>query len=262
MLYYVSDQAIESGDGSLANPFRTLEEATAVVKEGDQIMVRPGSYTFHISEDLLLSAGVAGHFGIPVSAKTTSDSAKDEKRPPFRNGNSIDQFGTNLEVEVLHSDLMLTGCDAISFPFEASLFLVKSIFVRGDIIWFSELYTGRLIELDSAYGIYRKIPAWTMTSMQSIDLTMDANLAGLARTTCTLLTILSKSSAKNPEVTCDSLNNQVNPHLKKIGITMRMTPKNLKFIQDKKFYPLEEVLYQVNTAPIELVNEVFSNETK
>ncbi len=262
MLYYVSDQVTESGDGSLANPFRTIEEATAVAKEGDQIILRPGSYSFHTDEDLLLTAGAAGQLGIPVSAKATSDSAEEENRRKFRNGNGIDQFSTQLEVEVLHSDLMLTGCDAISFPFEDSLFLVKGIFIRGDMIWFSELYTGRLIELDLVYGIYRKIPAWTMTSMQSIDLTMDANLAGLARTTCTLLTILSKSSAKNPEVTCDSLNNQVNPHLKKIGITMRMTPKNLKFIQDKKFYPLEEVLYQVNTAPIELVNEVFSNETK
>ena len=156
----------------------------------------------------------------------------------------------------IRSILTLTGCSEVSFPFEDKLFLVDKMFVHGNIVWIRELNTDRLMELDLEYGIYYTHHNWEMSSMQALDVGTDQNAEGFARTVGTLLSILSKSISQNPDETCRSINEKVNQGLKNYGITMRMTPKYLKFIREKKFISFEDVIYRICQSPMELVTEV------
>lgn len=44
-MIYVSTTGRDTGDGSAANPFRTINHAASTVNPGDEIIVRPGTYT-------------------------------------------------------------------------------------------------------------------------------------------------------------------------------------------------------------------------
>ncbi len=44
MKYHVNCKGFDQGDGSFVNPFRTIQEAAAVAKPGDEILVYPGIY--------------------------------------------------------------------------------------------------------------------------------------------------------------------------------------------------------------------------
>ena len=160
----------------------------------------------------------------------------------------------------IRSILTLTGCSEVSFPFEDKLFLVDKMFVHGNIVWIRELNSDRLMELDLEYGIYYTHRNWEMSSMQALDVSMDQNAEGFARTVGTLLSILSKSISQNPDETCRSINEKVNQGLKNYGITMRMTPRYLKFIREKKFISFEDVIYRICQSPMELVTEVISSK--
>ncbi len=162
--------------------------------------------------------------------------------------------------EEFRADLTMTGCGSVSFPFEERMFVVQDIFVKGSTIWLRDMKQPDLIELDCEYGIYRRIPRWKVTSLQSLDASQDANMEGLARTIGTLLCILSKSMTHDPEDACETIKNRVNDGLGHYGITMRLTPRYLKFIRDKKFMSVEDVIYRICEAPIEPVAETVSSE--
>ena len=83
----------------------------------------------------------------------------------------------------------------------------------------------------------------------------DANAEGLVRTAGTLLCILNKSLAHDAADTCATIQNKVNIGLDDKGISMRFTPKNLKFIRGKKFISLEDVLYRISKGTMEVVTE-------
>ncbi|MBQ7679876.1 MAG: right-handed parallel beta-helix repeat-containing protein [Butyrivibrio sp.] len=165
-----------------------------------------------------------------------------------------------LFVRKLQSDIALTNCGEISFPFEGALFQIQDIFVRGDVCWLRDMQGRRLIELDCAYGIYRSHDHWEMHTMEALDIQMDANMEGMVQTIGTLLCILSRSMAHDAEETCRSISERVNEGLELRGITMRLTPKYLKFIRDKKFISLEDVIYRINRAPMTIVSEVLTSE--
>jgi hypothetical protein len=87
---------------------------------------------------------------------------------------------------------------------------------------------------------------------------MDMNMGGLVQTVGTLLCILSKSMTHDPDDACKTISERVNRELEP-RITMRLTPKYLKFIQEKKFISLEDVIYRVKTTPVEPVAETVEN---
>ena len=155
----------------------------------------------------------------------------------------------------IQADITLTGCDNVSFPFEGSLFQVQDIFIRGNMAWLKDLKSSRLVELDCEYGIYRAYNDWAVRSLQALDASSDINMEGLAQTIGTLLCILSRSMSHDPEDAASSITKRVNATMEPKGITMRLTPRYLKFIQDKKFITLEDVIYRVNRAPMEIVSE-------
>ena len=49
MELYVDVKALNSGDGSQANPFKTISEAAAIAKPGDTVHVAPGVYREYVS---------------------------------------------------------------------------------------------------------------------------------------------------------------------------------------------------------------------
>ena len=118
--------------------------------------------------------------------------------------------------------------------------------------------TQKLVEVDCEYGIYSEKKKWSVSSLQSVDAGADVNMGGLVQTVGTLLCVLSKSMAHDPADACKTISERVNKALEP-RITMRLTPKYLKFIQEKKFISLEDVIYRVKTSPIEPVTEVVEN---
>ncbi len=162
------------------------------------------------------------------------------------------------EIVRVQADITMTGCENITFPYNGTLFQVQDIFVRGNTAWLRDMKTQKLVEVDCEYGIYSERKRWSVNSLQSIDVSQDPNMSGLAQTVGTLLCVLSKSMAHDPTDACKAISTRVNKALEP-RITMRLTPKYLKFIQEKKFISLEDVIYRVKTAPIEPVTEIVEN---
>ncbi|WP_081668892.1 right-handed parallel beta-helix repeat-containing protein [Butyrivibrio sp. VCB2001] len=160
-------------------------------------------------------------------------------------------------VEEINSNIMLTGCDGagISFPFEGSLFQVRDMFVKGNEVWLYDGVNDKLVELDCEYGIYHTLKKWSVGSLQSIDVSDDPNCEGFVRTAGTLLCILNKSMAHDPADTCATIQDKVNSGIESKGIKMRFTPKYLKFIRNKKFISLEDVIYRMSKGNMDIVTE-------
>ena len=162
------------------------------------------------------------------------------------------------QVSRVQADITITGCESITFPYNGSLFQIQDIFIKGNTAWLRDLKSQKLVEVDCEYGIYSEKQKWSVSSLQSIDATHDLNMGGLAQTVGTLLCILSKSMTHDPIDACKTISERVNKELEP-KITMRLTPKYLKFIQEKKFISLEDVVYRVKTSPIEPVTETVEN---
>lgn len=159
------------------------------------------------------------------------------------------------EIVKVSADITMTGCENLTFPYNGTLFQVQDIFVRGNTAWLRDLKTQKLVEVDCEYGIYSERKRWSVSSLQSVDVSQDSNMSGLAQTVGTLLCVLSKSMTHDPQDACKTISMKVNKVLEP-RITMRLTPKYLKFIQEKKFISLEDVIYRVKTTPIEPVTEI------
>ena len=168
-----------------------------------------------------------------------------------------DDFDSKDLVSEINSNVLLTGCDAvdIKFPFEGDLFHVSDMFVKGNEVWLYDNIKDKLVELDLEYGIYRNLKKWSVGALQSLDVSEDPNLAGMVRTAGTLLCILSKSMAHDAKDTCDTIQTKVNEGIEKKGIKMRFTPKYLKFIRNKKFISLEDVIYRMSRGSMDVVTE-------
>ncbi|WP_408070878.1 right-handed parallel beta-helix repeat-containing protein [Butyrivibrio sp. JL13D10] len=162
------------------------------------------------------------------------------------------------EITRVQADVTITGCESITFPYNGTLFQVQDIFVRGNTAWLRDLKTQKLVEVDCEYGIYSERKRWSVNSLQSVDVSNDPNMSGLVQTVGTLLCVLSKSMTHDPVDACKTISSRVNKALEP-RITMRLTPKYLKFIQEKKFISLEDVIYRVKTSPIEPVAETVEN---
>ncbi|SDB02495.1 right-handed parallel beta-helix repeat-containing protein [Butyrivibrio sp. INlla16] len=198
-----------------------------------------------------------------ISQKDLED-MEPEQRPfgEFENGPegeaSWEAMEKEDEVARIQADITMTGCENVTFPYNGTLFQVQDIFVRGNTAWLRDLKTQRLVEVDCEYGIYSEKKKWSVSSLQSVDAGSDANMSGLVQTVGTLLCVLSKSMAHDPADACKTISERVNKALEP-RITMRLTPKYLKFIQEKKFISLEDVIYRVKTSPIEPVTETVEN---
>ncbi len=162
------------------------------------------------------------------------------------------------EVARVNADITMTNIENVTFPYNDTLFQVQDIFVKGNTAWLRDLKTQKLVEVDCEYGIFNEKTKWSVSSLQSIDVSQDINMGGLAQTVGTLLCVLSKSMTHDPGDACKSISDRVNKVLEP-RITMRLTPKYLKFIQEKKFISLEDVIYRVKTSPIEPVTETVEN---
>ncbi len=160
-------------------------------------------------------------------------------------------------VEEINANIMLTGCESagISFPFEGSLFRVRDMFVKGNEVWLYDGANDKLVELDCEYGIYHTLKKWSVGALQSIDVSDDPNCEGFVRTAGTLLCILSKNMAHDPADTCATIQDKVNSGIESKGIKMRFTTKYLKFIRNKKFISLEDVIYRMSRGNMDIVTE-------
>jgi hypothetical protein len=160
-------------------------------------------------------------------------------------------------VEEINANIMLTGCESagISFPFEGSLFRVRDMYVKGNEVWLYDGVNDKLVELDCEYGIYHSPKKWSVGAMQSLDVSDDPNCEGFVRTAGTLLCILSKSMTQDPADTCQAIQDKVNSGIEPKGIKMRFTPRYLKFIRNKKFISLEDVVFRMSRGSMDIVTE-------
>ncbi len=160
-------------------------------------------------------------------------------------------------VEEINANILLTGCESagISFPFEGSLFRVRDMFVKGNEVWLYDGSSDKLVELDCEYGIYHSLRKWSVGALQSLDVSDDPNCEGFVRTAGTLLCILGKSMAHDPADTCKTIQDKVNSGIESKGIKMRFTPRYLKFIRNKKFISLEDVIYRMSKGDMDIVTE-------
>ncbi len=160
-------------------------------------------------------------------------------------------------VAKVNANILLTGCDAvgISFPFEGSLFRVRDMYVKGNEVWLYDGVNDKLVELDCEYGIYHSPKKWSVGAMQSLDVSDDPNCEGFVRTAGTLLCILSKSMTQDPADTCQAIQDKVNSGIEPKGIKMRFTPRYLKFIRNKKFISLEDVVFRMSRGSMDIVTE-------
>ncbi len=129
------------------------------------------------------------------------------------------------------------------------------MFVKGNEVWLYDGVNDKLVELDCEYGIYHSLKKWSVGALQSLDVSEDANCEGFVRTAGTLLCILSKNMTHDPADTCATIQEKVNAGIEEKGIKMRFTTKYLKFIRNRKFISLEDVIFRTSRNDMDIVTE-------
>ena len=160
------------------------------------------------------------------------------------------------EAEPVSANLVLTGCEACTFPVGGELFTVREVYIRGNEVWMTDAGGAPAIGLDCEYGVCKRIDAPELHAPYVIDVTEDKNLSGIVHTLATMYRILSKNMVQDPETVCAKIRDRANSTLNEAGITMRFTPQLLKFIKDKRFITLEEVVDLVSLPEQEVVGEI------
>ncbi|MCR5674452.1 MAG: right-handed parallel beta-helix repeat-containing protein [Lachnospiraceae bacterium] len=155
------------------------------------------------------------------------------------------------------ANLVLVGCESCTFPIGGSSFTVKEVYVRGSEVWMTSLEeTGEAVHLDCEYGYCKRVKYAELHAPFSIDVSEDRNLLGIVNTLATLYRIFTKSMVQDPLVVCERIRDKANETLEVAGITMRFTPQMLKFIKDRRFITLEEVIDTVAAHDGEVVAEI------
>ena len=224
----------------------------------------PGFSSYVIEHDEKVRIDNPKNSEEPINEKTLDKDNEESLNEPILEGYSSPNFTIRDEefkkddiVNEINSNVLLTGCDkvGIKFPFEGSLFQVSDMFVKGNEVWLYDAVNEKLVALDCEYGIYHNLKKWSVGSLQSLDVEEDSNLEGLVRTAGTLLCILSKSMAHDAADTCATIQEKVNMGIEPKGIRMRFTPRYLKFIRNKKFISLEDVIYRMSKGSMDVVTE-------
>jgi hypothetical protein len=63
--YYMAPDASSSGDGSLSRPFATFKEALSVLKPGDTLILKKGTYK--LSDPVVIPESVSGTYSAPIT---------------------------------------------------------------------------------------------------------------------------------------------------------------------------------------------------
>ena len=66
--------------------------------------------------------------------------------------------------------------------------------------------------------------------------------------------------ASDPADTCNTIQDKVNAGIEDKGIKMRFTTRYLKFIRNKKFITLEDVIYRMSRGSMDIVTERITKE--
>ncbi len=162
------------------------------------------------------------------------------------------------EPRLIPANVVLTGCDACTFPYEGEAFTIAEIYIRGNEVWMRCREDDSVIGLDCEYGFFHRMEkdSVILKAPFVIDVTQDRNLMGVVNTLATMFRILSRSMIQDPQEVCSRIKDKANENLELRGITMRFTPQHLKFIKNKKFISLEEVIDMISGNDGEIVAEI------
>ena len=159
--------------------------------------------------------------------------------------------------ESIGANLVLIGCESCVFPLEGESFTVKEIYVRGNEVWIiSAEHPEEAVQLDCGYGFFKHLSQPILQAPFSVDVSYDRNLQGIVNTLATMYRLLTRSMVQDPQVVCGKIRDKANETLEAVGITMRFTPQLLKFIRNRKFITLEEVIDTIAAGDREVVAEV------
>ena len=192
---------------------------------------------------------------INAAVKAGNDADGDENLIKIRE--ALDENAPE-EPLVVPANMVLTGCDACTFPLEGEAFTVAEVYLRGNEAWIRCREDESVIGLDCEYGFYHHMAKESVVLKAPfvIDVTDDKNLMGIVNTLATMFRILSRSMVQDPQEVCARIRDRANVNLEPKGITMRFTPQHLKFIQNKRFISLEEVVDIISGPGCEVVAEI------
>ncbi|MCR5178890.1 MAG: sugar phosphate isomerase/epimerase [Lachnospiraceae bacterium] len=192
---------------------------------------------------------------INAAVKAGNDADGDENLIKIRE--ALDENAPE-EPLVVPANMVLTGCDACTFPLEGEAFTVAEVYLRGNEAWIRCREDESVIGLDCEYGFYHHMAKESVVLKAPfvIDVTDDKNLMGIVNTLATMFRILSRSMVQDPQEVCARIRDRANVNLEPKGITMRFTPQHLKFIQNKRFISLEEVVDIISGPGGEVVAEI------
>jgi len=161
------------------------------------------------------------------------------------------------EPSPVHANLVLAHCEACVFPSAGETFTVHEVYVRGNEVWMTSVeQPEETVYLDCEYGYSKKEPIADLKAPFTVDVTEDGNLLGIVNTLATFYRILTKNMVQDPQVVCAKIRDKANEALSAADITMRFTPQSLKFIMNKSFITLEEVIDMISAGEEEIVAEI------
>ena len=169
-----------------------------------------------------------------------------------------DEEGNKREVD---ANLVLVNCESCTFPLSGVSFTVREVYIRGNEVWIRSVENPtELVHMDCAYGIFKRHAVSRIRAPFSLDVTEDRNLMGLVNMLATQYRILARSMVQDPETVCRRIRDKVNETMQPAGIEMRFTPEMLKFIRNKKFITLEEVVDTVASPDQDVMAEIIADE--
>jgi hypothetical protein len=82
--YYMAPDASSSGDGSLSRPFATFKEALSVLKPGDTLILKNGTYK--LSDPVVIPESVSGTYSAPIAITAEKKAVINGSRLKEQNG--------------------------------------------------------------------------------------------------------------------------------------------------------------------------------
>ncbi len=157
----------------------------------------------------------------------------------------------------VRADLVLIHCEECVFPMAGETFTVHEVYIHGNEVWMTSTeHPDEAVHIDCEYGYSKKEEISRLQAPFTIDVTEDGNLKGIVNTLATFYRILTKSMVQDPQVVCAKIRDKANETLSAADITMRFTPQSLKFIMNRSFITLEEVIDMIATGSEEIVAEI------
>ena len=155
----------------------------------------------------------------------------------------------------LHCQIAFTDCDGISVICKEKSRLVKEIFIEDNTVWMHLQNDRGIMEIDCVYGISHYVPFWSMEAEDTRKATRSEGSMALARCLAALLRAHIDGDLQNPEVAEQQVARAQEETMRRYGISLRFSNRQLRFVKERRFLSLQQAAELLSRASGNVIAE-------